>query len=396
MLKNRDIICISNTSWRGKYTKSTVQILSRLAVENRILFVEHPYTFKDIVTSFLGKQQAPVMKMLGINNKLEEIDTLNGGMVYNLTVPPVLPLYFLKNEKLFKFLFRYNAYKYIKTIKKAINRLKFYNPILITAYNPFYGLVCDGKLTETCHIYYCYDAVDSRHFGDRIFETESSLIKRVDLVITTSDSLKNIKSKNNPNFYVVKNGVDFPMFEKFSKSTPYKREKNIIGYIGSLDFRFDIDTVETAIKSLPNFVFKFIGDLRSTSIKNRLEKYSNVELYPPIGPNEVPKLLQSFDVGIIPYLVNEANKNIYPLKINEFLAVGVPVVMTPFANLDEFTDLVSVVSNTNTMASLISFEIKTDSEDKINQRIEFARQNSWDGRAAHFGTIINNYLNSKI
>jgi hypothetical protein len=29
--------------------------------------------------------------------------------------------------------------------------------------------------------------------------------------------------------------------------------------------------------------------------------------------------------------MNEVNKNIYPLKINEYLAVGVPVVMTAFA-----------------------------------------------------------------
>ena len=66
MLKGEDIICIANTSWFGNYAKSTVQILERLATNNRVLFVEYPYTIKDIYATLRGKQNAPVKRMLGV------------------------------------------------------------------------------------------------------------------------------------------------------------------------------------------------------------------------------------------------------------------------------------------------------------------------------------------
>lgn len=388
MLKNRNIICIANTSWYGKYTKSTVQLMGRLAKDNNVLFVEHAYTYKDIFSAILKKQEAPILKMLGIKKRLEHFFTKDGDKIYNLTAPPVLPLYFLKNESLFKFLFKINAHLYLKSLKKAIRKLEFKNPIVITAFNPFYGLATIGKLSEESHIYYCYDAVESWFFGDRIFKTEEELMEKADMIITTSESLHIIKSRFNSNCHIVKNGVDFPEFNKFSKKEPVIRDKKIVGYIGSLDFRFDIDKVEEAIKLLSQYIFKFTGDLRNKAIKERLEKYPNVEFYPPIDPLDVPQLLSTYDVGIIPYLVNDANKNIYPLKINEFLAVGVPVVMTPFADLKEFSEIVSISSDINSLDKMIQLEIENDSKEKIEQRVEFAKANSWDSRAELFSSII--------
>ena len=65
MIKNQEIICISSTTWYGDYTKSTVQILERLAVSNQILFVEYPHTFKDIILTFKGRAVAQIWRMLG-------------------------------------------------------------------------------------------------------------------------------------------------------------------------------------------------------------------------------------------------------------------------------------------------------------------------------------------
>ena len=96
MIHDQNIICISNTSWFGNYAKSTVQILERLARHNNVLFVEYPYTIKDVISTLQGKQKAPVKRMLGIENRLTQIETNQGTKVWNLTIPPGLPLYFLK------------------------------------------------------------------------------------------------------------------------------------------------------------------------------------------------------------------------------------------------------------------------------------------------------------
>ncbi len=388
MLKGEDIICIANTSWFGNYAKSTVQILERLAINNRVLFVEYPYTIKDVYATLRGRQNAPVKRMLGADKRLKLIDTNVGSQVYNLVIPPGIPVFFLKNERLFNFLFPLNVLIYKLTVKWAMRKLNFKNPIVITAYNPIFGLSLLNKFGEKSHIYYCYDGVESVFFGKRIFDIENKFLAKVDAVITTSDFLNAEKIKLNPNCFVVKNGVDFLVFSRFSKSEVFTRERKRVGFIGSLDPRFDIDTVEYVISKLPNFDFEFTGDMRNEALKSRMKKFANVKFFDPIKPNDVPELLAAYDVGIIPYIVNEVNKNIYPLKINEYLAVGVPVVMNAFAVLPEFDGLVSVSTNKDDFVQKLIDETKNDTSAKIIKRINFASANSWEARTENFEGIV--------
>ncbi len=266
--------------------------------------------------------------------------------------------------------------------------LGFKNPIAITAYNPVFGLSLLHKLGEKSHIYYCYDGVESVFFGKRIFEIENKFLSRVDGVITTSDFLNAEKSKLNPNCFVVKNGVDFPAFSRFAKTTVYNRERKRVGFIGSLDPRFDIDTVEYAVSRLSEFDFEFTGDMRNEKLKSRLQKFANVRFFDPVKPTDVPQLLATYDVGMIPYIVNEVNQNIYPLKINEYLAVGVPLVMNAFASLPEFDGLVSVAADKEDFVRKLIAETQDDSEQLIRKRIDFTSSNSWEARAESFGNII--------
>ncbi len=392
MLKGQDIICIANTSWFGNYAKSTVQILERLAEHNRILFIEYPYTIKDVFATLRGKQNAPVKRMFGVKKRLQLIDTNVGTQVYNLVIPPGLPLFFLKNESVFNLFFPINVLLYKLTLKWAMRKIGMKNPIAITAYNPIYGLSLINKLGESSHIYYCYDGVESVFFGKRIFSIENKFSSLVKAIITTSDYLNAEKKKINPSSFVVKNGVDFPVFNVFSKSNVYERERKRVGFIGSLDPRFDIDTVEYAIGKLPNYDFEFTGDMRNEKLRSRLLMYPNVKFFDPIKPNDVPQLLATYDVGMIPYIVNEVNKNIYPLKINEYLAVGVPLVMNAFAQLPEFEGLVSVATDKEDFVRKLIAETADDSASNIRRRIDFASHNSWESRAESFGNILEKFI----
>ena len=104
MIKGKNIICISQTTWHGEFTKSTVQLLSLLAEHNNIFFVEYPFTLKDVVMSMLGKQKAQVSRMLGFKKRIVDEKTENGAVVKHLVMPPVLPIDFIKNKTAFKFL----------------------------------------------------------------------------------------------------------------------------------------------------------------------------------------------------------------------------------------------------------------------------------------------------
>lgn len=396
MLKGKNIICISQTTWHGEFTKSTVQLLSLLAKDNNVVFIEYPFTIKDVIMSVLGKQKAQVSRMLGFKKRLQEITTDNGSKVKHLVMPPVLPVDFLNNESLFKTFFGINIAIYKNQILKVIKKHQLNDPIIITAYNPMYGLPMIGKLNEFLNIYYCYDGMDTRRHKARIYKIEEEFSKKVDGIITTSDYLNNEKKKFNSNSYVVKNGVDFNLFKPFAKKdvTPINSTKKV-GYIGTLDQRFEIDIVEYAVKELPEVQFEFTGYLINQLVKERLSKYKNVAFFNPINANDVPELLAKSDVGIIPYKMDEVNKNIYPLKINEYLAVGVPVVMTAFANLTDFTDVVKVANTKEEFVNHIKEELKLDNATLITKRISFAEKNSWEGRAKEFGSILEKFCDQK-
>ncbi len=392
MAKHKNIVCISNTTWEGFYTKSTVQLMSLLAKSNSVLFVEYPFTIKDLILTALGKARAPIARMLGVKKRLVPQKSSFETDVHQLIVPPMLPFAFSKSEKLYNFLLSINTFIYARSVKRALRKLKMNDPVCINAYNAIYGNKLMGKLNEQLHLFYCYDGPDTRRYGQRATIADQQLAENADGVIVTSDFLKASMQHLNDNIDVVKNGVDFDMFNKYAKSQIIKSPKKKVGYIGSIDHRFDLETVEFSIKNLPDYEFEFVGDQMNKAVSQQLEKYNNVTFLPPVKPYEVPELLSKCDIGLIPYLCTEYTKNIYPLKINEYLSVGVPVVLTPFANLPEFENVVVFAADKEKFCAAIVEEIETDNEVKIKQRIAFAEQTSWQNRAIQFNSIIERYL----
>ena len=393
MVENENIVCLANTTWDGFYTKSTVQIMSLLAKKNTVLFVEYPNTYKDLIVSFFGKGNVPVLRMLGIKSRIEDKTTSQGNMVHHLVVPPLLPIQFIKIEFIYNLLYRFNVFIYSQSILRAINRLSMKDPICVSAYNSIYGNKTVGKLGEKLNVYYCYDDTEVMRYGKRAIEAEESLSRRVKGIIVTSEYLANSKYKLNKNVFIVKNGVDVKLFSRMVKTDINRLAiRKLIGYIGCLDHRFDTDTVEYAVKHLPGYNFEFLGLIKNKGIEKVLSKYSNVKFLPPTNPENIPGYLHKYDLGLIPYICNDSNKNIYPLKLNEYLLVGLPVVLTAFADLSEFEEVVRFARDKESFYNAIVSEIETDSEEKIKSRFEFAKYNSWETRAEYFGDILDHLL----
>lgn len=397
MISTKNIVCVSNTTWEGFYTKSTVQIMSLLARRNKVLFVEYPFTLKDVLSAILGKSRAPVSRMLGLKNRLVVKQTHFGTSVHHLVIPPLLPVEFIKIEALYTLLLKLNSCIYARSIRRTLRKLKMNDTVCINAYNAIYGKHLAGKLNEKLHLFYCYDGPNTGRYGQRATAADQSFAGQAEGVIVTSEFLANSMKAFNPEMHVVKNGVDFSIFNRFAKTgvnSAAKRKK--VGYIGSLDQRFDIDTIEYSVKQLPDYDFEFTGELMNRAIDQRLSVYPNVIFRPPVKPNEVPGLLKQCDVGLIPYICDEYSKNIYPLKINEYLSVGVPVVLTSFADLPEFNEIVCFTSGKEAFCKSIVREIENDNLQRITKRTQFAEKNSWENRAESFDNIVDHLLKKKL
>ena len=71
---------------------------------------------------------------------------------------------------------------------------------------------------------------------------------------------------------------------------------------------------------------------------SRLSAIENIKMIGAVPYKELPALVATFDLGIIPFKVNELTRAVNPIKLREMLAAGCPVVST---NLPEVKKLAS-------------------------------------------------------
>lgn len=378
-------------TWEGDYMKAVVQLMAELAKHNRVIYVNYAYTFKDLLGGVLGKNNTPINRVLGREGRLQSKIKNDNGELFILYPPPVMPTNFIKNEKVYYNKQSKQAQKVGKAINAAQAELGFKDAILINAFNPQFGLPLIGKLNESLRLYYCYDEINAAQWckahGGRV---EREFLTKVDGVIVTSEGLLATKSKQNKNCFLVKNGVDHSLFSQ-AMSNEVKSEK-VIGYIGSIDDRIDYELLGKVAETYNEYKLKFIGRVTYDYAYDFASKYKNVVLTGAKQPKELAAELKEVDLGLIPFVTNEFTKNIYPLKVNEYLAAGKPVVSTNFASLNEFKNHISIANNHTEFLKSINQELNFDSLEKRKQRNEFAKANSWANRAEVFSQIIEDLL----
>lgn len=388
-IKNRNILCISNPNWEGDYAKTIVELMTIFSQENKVLYVDYQFTLKDVLFTLLGKADAPIKRMYGIEPNLRQYQLGENHHVYLLTPPPILPINFLPHGALYKLLLKFNASIIRNAIKKALRLLEMNEKLItIDAFNPGMGLLNLGKFNEVLHLYHCYDeigaAVWAKKHGPQL---EEEYMKKVDGVITTSIGLFNTKKESAQKCFLVRNGVNFKLFNQgFNENINI--EKKIIGYIGSIDDRLDYNILRYLFENLSKYEFHFVGRITYPEGEKLLRKYNNVKILGSRSVKELPTVLKQFSAGLIPFVKNDFTLGIYPLKINEYLAAGLPVIMTDFSDLSEFKEIVSIADTPEEFMKKLVVEVEEDSFQKRKNRTSVAQQNSWESRVAEISEVI--------
>ncbi|WP_207632857.1 glycosyltransferase [Foetidibacter luteolus] len=388
MLQNRNILCISNPLWEGDYAKTIVELMSIFARQNKVLYVDNPYTIKDLADGLRGKKKLPVKRALGLQKRLRKINLANQADVYVLTPPVILTINFLSKGALYSNLLKLNGWLVTRSIRKALRQLQMNDKLVnITAFNPSLGLVTGRKFNESLLIYHCYDAIEAANWMKKHGPwQEEAFMQMADAVITTSQGLYEKKKDFSRRCFLVKNAANIGLFSAVFSAEPARQ--NTVGYIGSIDDRVDYELLENVISSMPGTQFVFIGRTNYKAGEQKLRQLSNVTLAGAKSLQQLPALVSQFSAGIIPFLKNEFTKGIYPLKINEYLAAGIPVVTTNFGYLAEFENIVSIAASAENFTQMLVEEIANDSPEKRAARLHFAQQNSWEQRVEEISDII--------
>ena len=166
--------------------------------------------------------------------------------------------------------------------------------------------------------------------------------------------------------------------------------QKIIGYVGSIDERLDFDLLKKLAANNPDYDFHFIGRVITTNAEE-LKALPNVKFFGAVNPEILPGMMQHFEVGIIPFVKNEFTRNIYPMKVNEYLALGIPVVSTGFAQINDLTGFWEIADNEPAFSAKIKEAISNNTEDKKHCRKAKANTNSWEQKSLEFENILMRY-----
>ncbi|OOQ56709.1 glycosyltransferase [Mucilaginibacter pedocola] len=396
MQKQNHIVCCALPAWQGEYLRSTVELMKCLAATNLVLYVDYAYSISDCFKAVLGKKKFDWKRVLGFKSRLQTIERNGENGLYLLSLPPVLPAFATSSYKIFKAINKLNAAITGYFINKAIAKLKMANVVEFNAYQPFLGNYWKLK-NVGFKVFYMYDEFTGvPYFKGFAGREEAEYLSHAGLGVVTSAELKTRKQVADTPVEVVNNGVHFDAFyNQTTKLFAGQGGNKIVGYTGNIDGRLDVALLEQVIKTMPTTAFAFIGKVSDESVKTRLAKFNNVFFAPPVAPEEVPYLLDKFDAGIIPYVCDHLTAAIYPLKANEYLAMGLPVVMTPFASLGEIDEAILFADNALKFKRCLEQALaETDVQEKLH-RIALAKQADWHSRAEQLQDLIEKYRAAK-
>ncbi|MEM3871078.1 MAG: glycosyltransferase [Nitrososphaeria archaeon] len=204
------------------------------------------------------------------------------------------------------------------------------------------------------------------------------LMKKAWLVINSSEALWREARKYNDNSILVRNGADL---KKLSLHTPKKNtRKKVIGYIGTISYWIDFDLLKKLAETYPEYEIHLVGPLiEKDKILKALKNIKNLKFCGKVPYDEVPKKLNEFDIGIVPFKIDELTKAVDPVKVYEYMAAGKNVVSTNLPELHRLNNYIYIAKNHE---QFIKFCDEAIRRPKVSPEtlIKIASENTWEKR----------------
>ena len=217
----------------------------------------------------------------------------------------------------------------------------------------------------------------------RVRSHHPSVMDRADIVLASAPPLIDKYEVERPDILLVENGVEPTRFRSdLAVPGTFKGiARPIVGYHGAVARWFDFDLFEAVAGSLPEYDFVIVGPVDDDASErvSGLSPLPNVHIVGAVPSNDIPNYVASFDVGIIPFVVDELTRGVSPLKMYEYLAARVPVVSTPLP-VCKAHPVVRTASTPEAFAAELveAIEGRTDAFDEAADTAADAA--SWDNR----------------
>jgi glycosyltransferase involved in cell wall biosynthesis len=335
MIHGRDVIIISSIEWSFLW-QGPQEIASRLArAGNQVLYVENT-----------GVRSPGILDASRIASRLSRwagAFSSNGLQVIeprlNVCSPVVLPPFGNNWRR------KLNRKVFLPMVARAAKGLRMRDPIVLTFLPTDTALDLVRLLRSNCGkiVYYCVaDFAELCSSSERLHESERELVETSDLVIAQCDALADHCARWTGDVHIIPYGVNLDAFLP-ANGSPVKTNGNgnghhhspVIGYVGGLHRHVDVQLLIQMAQARPDWAWVCVGPTQMPL--PGLTSLPNVHLLGEFQHQDLAQQIEKFDVGIVPYVRSVYTDTVVPTKINEYLAMGKPVVSTALPALRDYS-----------------------------------------------------------
>jgi len=395
MKQGTDLIWLSLDRVENKYSSTSFAMAKELSKRGRVFFVNNPMTWSEAFRIHRNDNREKIV--------LEEKHGIYGrvkGLPENfvsVTPPVMLPINWMERGSLYNWGSRFNNTLFNRTIGRIIRDNNIREYVFVNLFNPFYGSTLQPTIKPALKVYYSVD--DIRHspyvkkHGPWL---EEEMVKQYDITLTTSRHLQHLLQEHSSNVYYLPNAADTALFktsltDSFEKPEDIRHiDTPIIMYTGHVDWRVNIELLTAIADQHQDKTLVFVGPVSlKTDDLDLIRRFPNVIFTGAKKLEQLPAYLHYARCAIIPFKCNTLTKSIYPLKINEYLSAGLPVVATNFSeDVSQFSEVVFLEDEVQSYVSAIGSAIATDSDSQRKARVSAAENNNWSARAVEFWRLL--------
>jgi teichuronic acid biosynthesis glycosyltransferase TuaH len=382
MIKGKDIIVVGIQAWDIEIGSNCKNIALEFSKNNRVIYVNPP-----MVRAVMRdqKHKETIQKRIRIKNGEEDSLVEIGPNLWNLYPKTMVEsINWVPFHAIFKLLNKRNAVYYANDIKEATAKLDFKNVILFNDSSMFLGLHLKALLQPETYAYYMRDYLVKvpywQKHGERI---EPQVVENADVVLTNSNFFEEFCRQYNPHSYMVGQGCDVSLFNDEDGTIKTSEEfkdipSPVFGYVGSLTtLRLDIELLEFVAEKKKDWSIVLVGPEDEDFKNSNLHNLPNVYFLGSKNAADLPNYVKGFDVTTNPQLKNNLTIGNYPRKIDEYLAMGKPIVATNTKTMEMFKEHVYLADTKEDYVTLIDKAMAENTSDRIKNRIEYAKSHTW-------------------
>lgn len=357
-----DLICFSHLRW-GFVFQRPQHLMSRFARHRRVFFVEEPV--------FEGEK--PYLRSSVCSSGVR-IQT------------PVLP-HGTDHRKAIDF------QKQLLRWMMAENGIREY---VAWYYTPM-AKEFTSLLQPAVTVYDCMDELSAfAGAPPAMRENEAQLFRDADLVFTGGASLYASKRKQHPAVHLFPSSVDL---DNFARARTIKNDppdqaglpRPRLGYAGVIDERMDLKLIGEIAAARPEWQLVMLGPVVKIDPAT-LPQAPNIHYIGMKQYAELPDYLSGWDIGMLPFAMNESTRFISPTKTPEYLAAGLRVISTPIRDVvTPYGDLglAGIASDAKEFIEIGDGFLERPTAAEVMARTdEFLRQSSWDSTWSSMNRLI--------